>query len=310
MECRLRGTSEWPRGLLHTANKPGLRGAGAHTQASSTCHPPGYTPRPGGPPGLATPAAPGWALPYYPIGTPDPGPGGPPGGPSDGDGAIFYTRGVRVLSNDPVHISYYYFTHHIRHRHPSQGRVKPILPPPADDAEPADEEANKIEPNKPLENDKPPPQPPSLPSFILFFPLAPAPAPVPPAAVREKPKSFPIPAWSLRHDLTVPFAPVLLRSHHWPGAFVLAYGGPRITHAWTTQSPPQLVVYHPLPRGLLHLFVSRRGALEQAPLGGQVALKFRLPAEPAVVPTKLSEGHTVEELVVPALTPPIGPSWA
>ncbi|KAJ4457462.1 hypothetical protein PAPYR_7051 [Paratrimastix pyriformis] len=36
---------------------------------------------------------------------------------------------------------------------------------------------------------------------------------------------------------------------------------------------------------------------------GQVALKFRLPAEPAVVPTKLGEGHTVEELVVPALTP-------
>ncbi|KAJ4460983.1 hypothetical protein PAPYR_2841 [Paratrimastix pyriformis] len=30
---------------------------------------------------------------------------------------------------------------------------------------------------------------------------------------------------------------------------------------------------------------------------GQVALKFRLPAEPAVVPTMLSEDHTVEELV-------------
>ncbi|KAJ4457664.1 hypothetical protein PAPYR_6803 [Paratrimastix pyriformis] len=49
MDCRLRGTSEWPRGPLHTANQPGLQGAGAHMQASSTCHPPGYTPDPGAP---------------------------------------------------------------------------------------------------------------------------------------------------------------------------------------------------------------------------------------------------------------------
>ncbi|KAJ4454931.1 hypothetical protein PAPYR_10224 [Paratrimastix pyriformis] len=79
MECRLRGTSEWPRGPLHTANKPAIRGAGAHMQAPSTCHPPGYTPRPGGPPGPATPATRAGACPTTPQAPQTQAPGGPLG---------------------------------------------------------------------------------------------------------------------------------------------------------------------------------------------------------------------------------------
>ncbi|KAJ4457456.1 hypothetical protein PAPYR_7043 [Paratrimastix pyriformis] len=86
--------------------------------------------------------------------------------------------------------------------------------------------------------------------------------------------------------------------------FAPAFPGPSVGEddAITPTNSSYIIRYH--EASFICSFPDEELLEHRLPSGpGQVALKFRLPAEPAVVPTKLSEGHTVEELVVPALTP-------